>query len=193
MSVKYDEYFEKASEKYDIDKNLLIAVAKTESSLDPNAVSSAGAVGIMQLMPGTARELGVTNSYDPEQNIMGGAKYLSQLITEFDGNTELALSAYNAGASRVKQNGGVLSYTEEYVNKVMSNYESSTPTTETVTDSSSGKSSLVWWGDIVRVVLVLLIIASGVVLIAVALNSAGVPLSKESLVKSAVKGATNDK
>lgn len=191
MSVKYDEYFTKASQKYDIDKDLLIAVAKTESNLNPNAVSSAGAVGIMQLMPGTARELGVTNSYDPEENIMGGAKYLSQLLTEFDGNAELALSAYNAGASRVKQNGGVLSYTEEYVNKVMSNYESGTPTTETVTNS--GGNSLVWWGDIVRVVLVLLIIASGVILIAVALNSAGVPFSKESLVKSAVKGATNDK
>jgi len=162
MSVLYDEYFTKASQKYDIDKNLLIAVAKTESGINPKAVSSAGAEGIMQLMPGTARELGVKDSFNPEENIMGGAKYLSQLITEFDGNTELALSAYNAGASRVKQNGGVLSYTEEYVNKVMSNYESSTPT-ETVTVSNSGKSSLVWWGDIVRVVLVLLIIATGVI------------------------------
>jgi len=191
MSVLYDEYFTKASQKYDIDKNLLIAVAKTESGINPKAVSSAGAEGIMQLMPGTARELGVKDSFNPEENIMGGAKYLSQLITEFDGNTELALSAYNAGASRVKQNGGVLSYTEEYVNKVMSNYESSTPT-ETVTVSNSGKSSLVWWGDIVRVVLVLLIIATGVILIAVSLNSAGISSPKEKL-RKAVKGATNDK
>ena len=76
----YDEYFNKASTTYNVDKRLLIAVAKTESDFNPKATSGAGAKGIMQLMDSTAKSLGVTNSYDPEQNIMGGAKYLSQLL-----------------------------------------------------------------------------------------------------------------
>ena len=74
----FDDYFNKASTTYNVDKRLLIAVAKTESDFNPKATSGAGAKGIMQLMDGTAKSLGVTNSYDAEQNIMGGAKYLSQ-------------------------------------------------------------------------------------------------------------------
>ena len=76
----YDEIFNKASTTYNVDKRLLIAVAKTESDFNPKATSGAGAKGIMQLMDNTARDLGVSNSYDPEQNIMGGAKLLSQLL-----------------------------------------------------------------------------------------------------------------
>ena len=190
MSVKYDEYFQKASEKYDIDKNLLIAVAQTESGIKADAVSSAGAVGVMQLMPTTAKSLGVTDSYDAEQNIMGGAKYLSQLLTEFDGNTELALSAYNGGASRVKENGSVLSYTEGYVNKVLENYKTSNTYTGTVSRETE-ETELVWWGDIVRVVLILLVIIVAFILVVVALGQSGVPMSKKDVVEKVVTGVAN--
>lgn len=183
MSVKYDEYFTNASKKYGVDKNLLIAVAKTESGINANAVSNAGAVGVMQLMPSTARSLGVTNSYDAEQNIMGGAKYLSQLLEEFDGNTELALSAYNAGASRVKENGGVLSYTESYVEKVKSNLHTDEKTPVQI-DTSSG-TDLDWWGDIIRVVVILLLIILAVVLFAVGIGKGA--NVKEVAVKTALK------
>lgn len=186
MAVKYDDYFTKASEKYDVDKNLLIAVAKTESGINADAVSNAGAVGVMQLMPTTAKELGVKNSYDAEQNIMGGAKYLSQLLTEFDGNTELALSAYNAGASRVKESGSVLSYTEDYVNKVMTNYNSTTPDTDTVKTTRTKKTDLEWWGDVVRVVMILILIVLAVVFLSVGFSKF-VP-SKTDIVKEVIGG-----
>lgn len=115
----FNEYFEKASTTYNVDKRLLIAVAKTESDFNPKATSGAGAKGIMQLMDGTAKDLGVTNSYDAEQNIMGGAKLLSQLLKKFDGDRNKALASYNAGV------GNVLKYGAEkyssYYNKVNAN------------------------------------------------------------------------
>ena len=195
MAVKYEEYFTKASQRYGVDKNLLIAVAKTESGIDAKAVSSAGAVGVMQLMPSTAKMLGVTNSYDAEQNIMGGAKYLSQLIDEFDGNTELALASYNAGVTRIKNSSEVPDYAEEYVKRVKSNYAESdrvgggktgAGTRDEVLQTST---ELVWWGDIVRVVLILLVIAIGVILVVVSVQSSGVPTSPKDLAKEVVKGA----
>lgn len=185
MAVKYDEYFTKASQRYGVDKNLLIAVAKTESGIDSNAVSSAGAVGVMQLMPSTAKMLGVSNSYDAEQNIMGGAKYLAQLIDEFDGNTELALASYNAGVTRIKNSSEVPDYAEEYVEKVKANYTADTVNNSTVQTSNN----LVWWADIVRVVLVLLVIAIGVILLVVSVQSSGVPTTPKELAKEVVKGA----
>ena len=109
----YDEYFNKASTTYNVDKRLLIAVAKTESDFNPKATSGAGAKGIMQLMDRTARDLGVTNSYDPEQNIMGGAKYLSQLLKIYDGDRNKALAAYNAGTGNVAKN-GAKKYSKDY-------------------------------------------------------------------------------
>jgi len=116
-----DNIFERAAEKYNVSVDLLKAVAKAESGFNPNAESHAGAQGIMQLMPATARSLGVTNSFDPEQNIMGGAKYLSQMLDKFDGNTELSLAAYNAGPGNVLKYDGIPPFkeTQNYVAKVM--------------------------------------------------------------------------
>ena len=118
---QYDEYFTKASQTYGVDKNLLLAVAKTESNFDPKATSSAGAKGIMQLMDGTAKSLGVTNSYDPEQNIMAGAKYLSQLLEKYDGDTTTALASYNGGMGNVAKYGA--EKYSNYYNKVFDYYK----------------------------------------------------------------------
>ena len=115
----YDEYFNKASTTYNVDKRLLIAVAKTESDFNPKATSGAGAKGIMQLMDSTAKSLGVTNSYDPEQNIMGGAKYLSQLLKIYDGDRNKALAGYNAGTGNVARYGA--EKYSSYYNKVNAN------------------------------------------------------------------------
>lgn len=116
-----EDIFVRASEKYNISVALLKAVAKAESDFNPNCVSSSGAMGIMQLMPETAKELGVTNAFDSEQNIMGGAKYLAENLEIFKGDISLALAAYNAGRGSVKKYGGIPPYTEtqNYVKKVM--------------------------------------------------------------------------
>ena len=118
--TKYDAYFKKAAKRYGVSESLLKAIAKAESNFNPKDVSSAGAAGIMQLMPATAKSLGVKNVYDPEQNIMGGAKCIKQKLKEFNGDVRLALAAYNAGSGAVKRNGGVPSYCKTYINKVLS-------------------------------------------------------------------------
>lgn len=118
--TKYDSYFKAAAKKYNVSESLLKAIAKAESDFNPNDVSSAGAIGIMQLMPETAAGLGVKNPYDPKQNIMGGAKCISLKLKEFNGNIRLALAAYNAGSGAVRRNGSVPSYCKSYVNKVLS-------------------------------------------------------------------------
>lgn len=118
----YDEFFQKAADTYHISVDLLRAVAKQESGFHSNIVSSAGAIGIMQLMPSTAEYLGVTNPYDPEQNIMGGAKLLSELYERYNGNLDFTLAAYNAGAGSVDNYGGVPPYseTQNFITKVKS-------------------------------------------------------------------------
>ena len=110
------------ADKYNLDEILIKAVIKAESGFNPNAVSKAGASGLMQLMPGTARGLGVEDIFDVEQNIEGGAKYLRGMLDRFDGDKSLALAAYNAGPNAVKRYGGIPPYqeTQNYVKRVLS-------------------------------------------------------------------------
>ncbi|OLN23894.1 hypothetical protein BTO30_02565 [Domibacillus antri] len=122
--TNYDDIITRAAEKYNVPKKLIQSVIRQESNFNPSAVSHAGASGLMQLMPATARYLGVQNSFDPEQNVFGGTKYLRQMLDMFDGNTSLALAAYNAGPGNVKKYGGIPPFneTQNYVKKVTGYY-----------------------------------------------------------------------
>jgi hypothetical protein len=124
-SSKLQKYFEKAAEKYNVDVNLLKAMAKVESNFNASATSSAGAMGIMQLMPSTAKSLGISDAYDAYDNIMGGAKIISQYLKKYNGDTSLALAAYNAGGGNVDKYGGIppFSETKSYVKKVLNYYK----------------------------------------------------------------------
>ena len=123
--IELDTIFENASSEYGVPLYLLKAVAKAESSFNPDSVSRSGAMGVMQLMPETAKELGVSDVFDPEENIMGGAEYLAQKLTEYKGDVELALAAYNAGSGNVAKYGGIPPFeeTQNYVKKVTSYME----------------------------------------------------------------------
>jgi cell wall-associated NlpC family hydrolase len=121
MPSPYDDMITQAANEAGVPPALVKAVAKAESGFDPKATSGVGAQGLMQLMPGTARGLGVTDPYDPLQSLRGGAKYLRQMLDRFGGDYEKAIAAYNAGPGAVARYGGIPPYaeTQAYVPRVM--------------------------------------------------------------------------
>ena len=119
----YDPFIDRVAREHGLAPELIKAVALVESGFDTHAVSPKGAQGLMQLMPATARQYGVSDAFDPLQNLRAGTIHLRKLMDEFDGDLTLALAAYNAGAGAVRRHGGVPDYreTQEYVRKVRSN------------------------------------------------------------------------
>ena len=131
-----EEIYQEAAQTYGVSTELLKAMTRQESNFNPNATSRSGAQGLMQLMPATAASLGVTNAYDPYQNIMGGAKYIRQMLDRYNGNVSLALAAYNAGSHNVDKYGGIPPFaeTQNYVAKITQYLEEGVtiPDTQTV-------------------------------------------------------------
>jgi Transglycosylase SLT domain len=123
---KIDSIIDRVSSRYQVDPKLVHAMIRVESNYDPSAVSSKGAMGLMQLIPSTAQRFGVQNPFDPGQNIQGGVSYLKYLLHLFGGNLPLSLAAYNAGEDRVIRSGGVpdIPETEHYVRTITHLYHS---------------------------------------------------------------------
>ena len=121
-----DDAIELAARRHNVDANLVRALIHVESNFNSKAVSRKGAMGLMQLMPSTARQLKVTNPFDPDQNVDAGVRHLKQLLQDFNGNVKLSLAAYNAGAGAVHRNAGIPNYAEtrNYVSRITSLYNS---------------------------------------------------------------------
>jgi soluble lytic murein transglycosylase-like protein len=144
----YGPIVKKVAGKHRIDPELVHIVIRAESNYDPFAISSAGAMGLMQLMPATARQYGVMNVFDPAQNIEGGVRYLKDLVKLFGGQTRLVLAAYNAGQEAVRKYNGIPPYpeTRAYIAGIMRTYKKSTVTTKNPTymvKDASGRTILV--------------------------------------------------
>lgn len=121
----FSELINTYSQKYGVDPKLITSIIKAESNFNPNAVSKAGAAGLMQLMPHTAKMLGITNIFEPEENIEGGIRYFKGLLDEFNQNLPLSLAAYNAGPEVVKKTNAIppIDETKNYVEKVLRYYQ----------------------------------------------------------------------
>lgn len=125
-AVQIDQAIEESARKHNVDPNLVRAVIKVESNFNPRAISRTGAMGLMQLMPKTARQLSVTNPFDPQQNVDAGVRHLKHLLNNYGGDVKLTLAAYNAGEGAVQRNNGVPPYreTRDYVKKITDIYGS---------------------------------------------------------------------
>ncbi len=124
-SSTYDQDIRRIGRRYQVDPPLIKAIIRAESDFDHRAVSRRGALGLMQLMPDTARELRVANPFNPQENIDGGTRYIRQMLDNFNGNLTLSLAAYNAGPGLVTRTGGVpaIPETQQYVIKVLQQYK----------------------------------------------------------------------
>jgi soluble lytic murein transglycosylase-like protein len=124
-SISYEDFILSASSRHSIDADLIRAVIKTESDFNSNARSPKGAMGLMQLMPDTARQHNVLDAYNPLDNIEGGVRHLRLLLSRYRGDVELSLAAYNAGINAVERHGGIPPYAEtrEYVRRVLRFYD----------------------------------------------------------------------
>ncbi len=141
---KYNDIIIEASRHWDVDAALVSAVIKAESDYNPRIVSHKGARGLMQLMPATAQRFGVTNSFDPRENIFGGTRYLRWLLKKFDGNADLAVAAYNAGEGNVWKYEGVPPFREtvNYINRIAKHIRTAIET-EVIPRDVEGTSSVV--------------------------------------------------
>ncbi|MBF0410047.1 MAG: lytic transglycosylase domain-containing protein [Candidatus Riflebacteria bacterium] len=120
----FDDLVEKYSNANNIDADLIKRIIQAESGFDPKAISNKGAMGLMQLMPDTAKELGVKKPFDPEENISAGTKYLAEMLKLNNGDLKLALASYNAGPNAVREHAGIPPFpeTQSYINKILKNY-----------------------------------------------------------------------